>query len=174
MSDLDKSLAFIFKSEGGYVNHKHDRGGATNLGILQREYDVWRKAKGLPEKSVRDITKEEATEIYVDDYWIAGKCDKMPWPVNLAHLDACVNTGLRQAAKFLQRAVKAKDDGIVGSGTLKALGDAVANEGAEAVAQKMIALRVPFYKGLVEKDPTQKSFIKGWLNRVDNLKEAIV
>lgn len=174
MSDLNKALTFVFKAEGGFCNDKNDRGGATNLGIIQREYDVWRKGKGLPTRSVRDITKDEATEIYTDEYWLAGKCDKMPWPVNIAHLDACVNTGVHQAAKFLQRAVKAQDDGIVGPGTLRALGEACAEQGAEEIARKMIDARKPFYKGLVEKDPTQKDFINGWLNRVENLRQAIV
>jgi len=174
MSDLSKALDFVFKSEGGFCNDKNDKGGATNLGIIQREYDVWRKQKGLPTQSVRNITKDEAVEIYTDEYWVAGKCDKMPWPVNFAHLDACINTGVGQAAKLLQRVIKAQDDGIIGPATLKALVEACAKEGAEAVAQKLADIRVPFYKHLVEKDPTQKDFIKGWLNRVNNLKEALV
>jgi lysozyme family protein len=174
MSDLNKALTFVFKAEGGFCNDKNDRGGATNLGIIQREYDVWRKKKGLPTQSVKNITKDEATEIYTNEYWLAGKCDKMPWPVNLAHLDACVNTGVGQAAKFLQRAVKAQDDGIIGPGTLKALGEACARDGAETVAHKIADLRVPFYDHLVEKDPTQEDFIDGWHNRVNNLKKALV
>jgi lysozyme family protein len=174
MSDLNKSLEFIFKAEGGFCNDKNDKGGATNLGIIQREYDAWRKERDLPLRSVRNIEKDEAIKIYTDEYWLAGKCNKMPWPVNLAHLDACVNTGLHQAGKFLQRAVKAHDDGIVGSGTLKALGEACAEQGAEEIARKMIDARVPFYKRLVEIDPTQEDFIDGWLNRVRDLKEAIV
>jgi len=174
MSDLNKSLEFIFKAEGGFCNDKNDKGGATNLGIIQREYDAWRKERDLPLRSVRNIEKDEAIKIYTDEYWLAGKCDKMPWPVNLAHLDACINTGLHQAAKFLQRAVKAHDDGIIGPGTLKSLGEACAEQGAEAIAHKIADLRIPFYNRLVEIDPTQKDFINGWHNRVKDLKEALV
>ena len=33
--------------------------------------------------------------------------------VGLAHIDACVNTGVAQAAKFLQRSVGTRDDGVI-------------------------------------------------------------
>jgi hypothetical protein len=60
-------------------------------------------------------------DIYLHDYWLAGRCDRMPWPVSLAHFDACVNTGVTQAAKFLQRTVSTRDDGLIGPLTLGAL-----------------------------------------------------
>lgn len=174
MSDLSKALDFVFKSEGGYCNDKNDHGGATNLGIIQREYDAWRKERELPLRSVRDIDKDEAIKIYTDEYWLAGKCDKMPWPVNMVHLDACINTGVHQAAKFLQRAIGVADDGIVGPNTLGALEGCCKASSALVIANRVADQRIPFYHRLVDKDPTQEDFIDGWLNRVNNLKEAIV
>jgi lysozyme family protein len=100
-----RALAFVLKVEGGYTNDPVDRGGATNKGILQRLYDTYRKAEGLRPADVRRILDIEVEEIYRDAYLLEGDCDRMAWPVSLVHFDACVNTGVTQAAKFLQRSV---------------------------------------------------------------------
>lgn len=38
------SVAFVFKHEGGYVDHPRDPGGATNLGITHNTLSRWRDA----------------------------------------------------------------------------------------------------------------------------------
>ena len=147
--DFQRSLAFVLKAEGGYTNHPADRGGPTNKGILQREYDQYRRDNGLPAADVRDILNAEVADIYLHDYWLAGRCDRMPWPVSLAHFDACVNTGVTQAAKFLQRTVGTRSDGLLGPLTLGALTAAV------------------------KRDPEQRAFLQGWLNRVEAVVAAV-
>jgi lysozyme family protein len=97
-ADFQRALAFVLEVEGGYTNDPVDRGGATNKGILQRVYDIYRKAEGLRSADVRHILNIEVEEIYRDAYWLEGDCDRMPWPVSLVHFDACVNTGVTQAA----------------------------------------------------------------------------
>jgi lysozyme family protein len=158
------------EAEGGYTNHPADRGGPTNKGILQREYDQYRRRKGLPAADVRDILQTEVEDIYLHDYWLAGRCDRMPWPVSLAHFDACVNTGVTQAARFLQRSVGADPDGRIGPKTLEALRALLERETPLAVAERLVRRREPFYRRLAEVDPTQNRFLQGWLNRVEKLK----
>ena len=170
--DFQRALAFVLKAEGGYTNHPADRGGPTNKGILQREYDQYRRDNGLPAADVRHILQTEVEDIYMHDYWHAGRCDRMPWPVSLAHFDACVNTGVTQAAKFLQRTVGTRDDGLIGPKTLEALGTLLERETPLAVAKRLLRRREPFYRRLAEADPTQNRFLQGWLNRVENLKVA--
>ncbi len=156
----------MLKAEGGYTNHPADRGGPANKGILQREYDQDRRAEGLPLANVRDILNTEVESIYLQDYWLAGRCDRMPWPVSLAHFDACVNTGVTQAAKFLQRTVGTRDDGVVGPLTLAALTSVLERESPGALAGRLAGQRIPFYRGLAKRDPEQRVFLSGWLNRV--------
>jgi len=167
--DFQRALAFVLKAEGGYTNHPADRGGPTNKGILQREYDQYRRNKRLPAAHVRDILQAEVEDIYLHDYWLAGRCDRMPWPVGLAHFDACVNVGVAQAAKFLQRTVSARDDGVVGPLTLAALTSALARESPGALAARLARQRIPFYRALAKRDPEQRVFLSGWLNRVEGL-----
>ena len=171
--DFQRALAFVLKAEGGYTNHPADRGGPTNKGILQREYDQYRRRKGLPAADVRDILQTEVEDIYLHDYWLAGRCDRMPWPVSLAHFDACVNTGVTQAAKFLQRTVGTRDDGLIGPLTLGALTGELKREALGALAQRLARQRIRFYRQLVERDPEQRVFLKGWLNRVTKVEQLL-
>ena len=167
--DFQRALAFVLKAEGGYTNHPADRGGPTNKGILQREYEQYRRRKGLSAADVRDILQTEVEDIYLHDYWLAGRCDRMPWPVSFAHFDACVNTGLAQAAKFLQRTIGTRDDGVVGPLTLGALTSALEREFPGALAARLARQRIPFYRALAKRDPDQRVFLQGWINRVGML-----
>jgi lysozyme family protein len=118
---------------------------------------------------VRDILQTEVEDIYLHDYWFAGRCDRMPWPVSLAHFDACVNTGVTQAAKFLQRTVGTRDDGVIGPLTLAALASALVRESPGALAARLARQKIPFYRELARRDPEQRVFLSGWLNRVEVL-----
>ena len=120
--------------EGGYTDDPSDHGGATNKGITQREYAEWLRLNHLPKRKVADILNVDVREIYWSEYWLAGRCDRMPWPLCLAHFDACVNVGVGQAAKFLQRALGCKDDGAIGPRMLAALRGALESGFANATA----------------------------------------
>jgi lysozyme family protein len=96
----------------------------------------------------------------------------MPWPVSLAHFDACVNVGVGQAAKFLQRAVGTREDGVVGPLTLRVLTSALERESPGALAARLARQRIPFYRELAKRDPKQRVFLHGWLNRVEALVAA--
>ena len=171
--NFERSLAFVLDAEGGFSNHPHDKGGKTNKGILQREYDVYRDNKQEDRRSVREISDEELEDIYYNDYWVAGRCYKFPWPLCVVHFDGCVLTGVGQASKFLQRAVGAKDDGAIGPKTMMAYEDRVKAVGVQAICDSIMEQRDGFYKLLAQKDSTKNSFKQGWLNRLENLKNHI-
>jgi lysozyme family protein len=55
--------SYILASEGGYVDHKDDPGGATNMGITFNTLKAWR-GKPVTKQDVRNLTKKEALDIY--------------------------------------------------------------------------------------------------------------
>ncbi len=69
-------LDYVFAEEGGFSNHKNDRGGRTNFGIAQISLDEYTRKRNLPHKDVKDITKEEAAKIYYEDYYLKSGADK--------------------------------------------------------------------------------------------------
>ena len=171
--NFERSLKFVLDAEGGFVNHPHDRGGKTNRGILQREYDKYRDNRQEDRRCVGEISEEELEDIYYNDYWVMGRCFKLPWPLCAVHFDGCVNTGVGQASKFLQRAVGSKDDGIIGAKTIMAFENKAKEVGVNASVKNILEQRKGFYELLAKLDSLQKSFSKGWDNRLKNLKEYI-
>lgn len=173
MIDFRRSFIFVLAREGGFVDDPRDRGGATNRGVTQRTYDSWRARNDLQPQSVKLITDEELAAIYRQDYWNKVRGDDLPPPVNLAVFDAAVNSGPARAARWLQRACGAVVDGVIGPGTIGAVRARCEEKGAQDVASDIIALREDFYHGIVAADPSQNVFLRGWLNRLDELEREV-
>lgn len=159
MSGFAQALPVVLGAEGGYSDDPDDRGGATNYGITEATYNAWRGSKGLPFRLVKDIERDEVEAIYHERYWIAGKCDALPWPLSLAHFDACVNHGPKNAWRIMQRALGVEDDGLPGPQTMSAL------QGADKVGlwRDWMVERTAFYLAIVERSRGQLKFLRGWL-----------
>lgn len=168
-----KCLEFVLQFEGGYVNHPNDPGGETNKGIIKTEYDKYRHSKNLPLQSVKLITEDEVQEIYFNNYWVKNFCDQMPVKIALIHFDTSVNCGVRQAGKFLQRALGVSDDGFIGPATLKKLKEVKDTIGLNNLSSNYLNQRKNYYIIISEKNPKLKVFLKGWNNRVSALEKII-
>ena len=170
---FDKSLAVTLRFEGGYVNHPADRGGATNFGVTQKSYDAWNAAHQFVPKDVKDITLAEVTDLYTEAYWHPAGCDRLPDTLAGLHFDAAVNHGCGRAVKFLQSSVGAKPDGNFGPLTMQAVDAAVTALSEVGVCQLYLVQREQFYKQIIERDPSQQVFAKGWQKRVDHLRATL-
>lgn len=91
MDNFKRSMAFVFKWEGGYVNRADDPGGETRYGISKRAH---------PDVDIKNLAKEAAMELYRVDYWLEAGCDKLPWPDCLIRFDTAVNMGVGRARGF--------------------------------------------------------------------------
>ena len=175
MIDFDRALPFILRMEGGFVHDPDDKGGATNKGVIQKTYDEWRERQSLGWRDVRLITDDEVASIYLEDYWDAGQCGALPWPVSLAHFDSRVQHRPRQADEILQRAVNQDGnqrlliDGVIGPKTIAA----VKRRDSFGLARLVIIERLFFYMRIVERDRTQAKFLKLWRPRMQKLLRAI-
>lgn len=103
-----------------FSNDARDPGGKTMCGIIQREYDAYRKRHGLPVRDVRSLTQNEGEDIYFNSYWLPH-CPQLPRGLDLSFMDECVNAGPFEAIKILQRALKIGADGIWGDETKNAV-----------------------------------------------------
>lgn len=172
MTRFDECLTFILSQEGGYSDHPKDRGGATNKGITQRVYTAFRKKSGLTLRSVKEITDDEVASIYKTGYWIAAKCHLLPAPIDLYTFDAAVQHGPVRAVKLLQRALCVDDDGKIGPKTIGALQEEIKAGQLAELARNLIAIRLDFYDQIIDNDPSQKVFERGWDNRIAHLRIA--
>lgn len=144
--------------EGGYSDHKDDPGGKTRYGVTEavaREVGY----RG----NMRELPLDLAQRIYKERYWDAVQAEHLPADVRYAVFDAAVNSGVAQAAKWLQRACGVKDDGVIGPQTIRAA-NALHPEGLK---RKMLAQRLRFMATLAN----WPAFGRGWANRIADLLE---
>lgn len=166
---FETALQFVLKWEGStFTNDPDDRGGATRFGVTQRVYDGFRQRRGQALQSVKFISMDEVRAIYSRGYWAPVHGDRMPPPLDLVLFDTGVLMGVGRAARFLQQALGVAVDGAIGPRTLAAL----QNAGGPAVARKVLALRDARLRRIVENDPSQGKFLRGWLNRLSDLRRA--
>jgi len=150
---FEKAIALVLKREGGYLSPEEalrigDRGGETKYGISKRAY---------PEVDIKNLTKEQATEIYRKDYWEQVHGDAMPWPLSFFVFDSAVNQGTHAAIRMAQQSLGITDDGIVGPQTLSVMSGA-----REWHAAKFMAIRAARYAKSSDFD----KFGQGWLIRL--------
>jgi uncharacterized protein (TIGR02594 family) len=163
-SSYDEALARLLVHEGGNDDDPRDPGGRTSRGILQREWDVWRRSHpGLP-ADVWRAPQDQVEAIYRQNYWNALRCDDLPAGVDYAVFDYGVNSGIGRAAKVLQRLVATAVDGEVGPDTVAATKRASAPQVIEAICDERLA----FLQGL----RTWPTFGKGWGRRVREVRAA--
>lgn len=158
MTDFEKILEFSLKWEGGdtITDDPDDPGGLTKYGISQRAH---------PSVDIRNLTYEQAKEIYRLNYWEAGKCGLLPHLINMVHFDCCVNTGLKRAAIILQKSCDVTADGIIGPETMRN----VVDKNQRLLAEKMIVERDVFYENLAKNNPVMGKYLIGWQNRTRDL-----
>lgn len=157
MACFDKAIGRTIRFEGGYVNDPDDPGGETNFGITKRAY---------PDLDIKNLTAEQACEIYARDYW-------NPWYDKIAAqavatklFDLGVNMGPRTAVKLLQNALiqlgaPIKADGVFGPNTLAALN----RRGSATVLRTFELEAVRYYQRLAERRPTSRKYLFGWVRR---------
>ena len=162
MSVFDTIFERLMLHEGGYVNHPNDPGGETMYGVTKRvaqAHGYWGDMRKLPKSLAKQITEKS--------YYNAVKGDQLDRLIAWQLTDAAYNHGPKQAVKFLQRAVGASADGLIGPRTLEAVAAMDKND----VVLLFNAERIDFYTGL----RGWISFGTGWARRVaNNLRFAAV
>jgi len=163
--NFDFCLDHVLKSEGGWSDHQDDPGGATMKGVtlitFRRFYGADKTKQDL-----RQISPGELSHIYRTGYWDKCLGDDLPGGVDLTVFDGAVNSGPGRSVKWLQAAVGAAQDGLIGPDTISKTraGDGV------SVIHGICDQRLAFLKAL----PTWPSFGNGWQRRVEGLRRDAV
>lgn len=148
--DFDKYVDAILDFEGELSDHPKDTGGLTKFGISQ---------KAFPNLDIAKLTVKDAKLIYYKYYWIAARCHDLPVYLRLIHFDTAVNFGVKKSIKILQTAITGiQVDGVFGQQTFQ---NAHRCTLAQYTAQRCLE-----YGKIVAKNPSQRVFLVGWMNRV--------
>jgi len=160
--NFDQAFAKIIGYEGGYSNDMRDSGNWTtgrpgHPGELKgTKFGI--SAAAYPTLDIKNLTLEQAKDIYHADYWLAIRADELPEAIRLDMFDTAVNSGVKQAVKILQIALGVKDDGIIGPITLGSAQHCDANK----LDKRVSAARLLYLVSL-EKFPL---YGRSWVRRV--------
>lgn len=94
-NNFDSWIENLKEWEGFRSNDPDDPGGRTVYGISERYFP------GMYSGG-REPTWEEAKEFYLKEIWVKNGCDELPFPMDVAHGDGCVNPGPGAANAFLE------------------------------------------------------------------------
>ncbi|MDR1983135.1 MAG: hypothetical protein LBQ08_05075 [Holosporaceae bacterium] len=146
--------------EEGYVKDPDDLGGETKYGISKRSY---------PHLDIKNLTLADARIIYYQDFWEELPTYFMGVDGSSLMMNLSANMGVPQAIKLLQAALgmTGKElDGIAGPATRKLLVEFYYDNRDDELISKIKEKASEFYVSLAEKNPSQKKFLNGWLNRL--------
>ena len=156
-ANFQPSLNLTLKFEGGWVDNKHDPGGATNMGITLNSLALYRN-KPVSSADLRLLTRGEAAEIYHQMFWHPLCADDLPAGVDVVLFDYAVNSGHPAAVRTVQALLDCPVDGILGPNTLAALAHGSSTELIRGISDQ----RLNFLKRL----STFRWFGAGWTTRV--------
>lgn len=172
---IKEMIANVLKHEGGYSNHPEDKGGPTNLGVTQDTLSAFLGYKASIE-DVKRLTVVMASDIYEQNYYLKPKISLLPDAIQPIIFDIGVNSGPKKAVKMLQEVLNkvgfdtGTPDGIIGNGTAGKAAEAANRLGAAKLINLMVDRRISFYNSIVERNPSQKKFINGWLARAESFR----
>lgn len=170
MADSKQLFSFIQKWEGGWADHKADKGGKTNMGIT---LSTWKSCgydkdgdDDIDSYDLKLITPEDVYAVFKKNYWDRWMADYIR-SQSLANIlvDWVWASGVH-GIKIPQKLLHVEPDGIVGKITLSTLNQVNPKE----FFQLLKETRIQFIDDICSNDPTQEVFRKGWLNRINDIR----
>lgn len=161
----------LLEAEGGFVDDPADRGGRTKYGVTQTTFNDWRDRQGQSRDDVADLDLDEAKAIYRALYWDTSGAGRIRSRTVAAQLlDLAVNCGVGAAVMLLQDAVNICHpkrvqlvvDGAFGPRTVKAVSEC----DSDTLFDVFRFLAAHRYLTLVDRDPSQVRFRRGWILRL--------
>lgn len=161
----------LISLEGGYVNNPKDKGGPTKYGVILstwRQYGHDKDGDGdIDADDIKRLEKSDAYFIAKTVFWDYFKADYI---INQTVADFIVdwgyNSGTRTAAKQVQRRLGVVVDGAFGPKTIEVINSAPSKH----LLDELKEARRQFIEDIVARNPTQKEFYKGWMNRINSFK----
>jgi hypothetical protein len=164
--NFERTFPTLMKLEGGFQNMPEDKGNfykgenvGTNLGISGAQYERL-FGEAPTEEKMRALTPEKVKAVYKEKYWDANKVGEMPTDLQEMVFNMFVMTSPKNVVKAIQRASGAKEDGIMGPQTLKAMRGVSKEEIWEEYHKYLKSLK------------SYSKFGKGWQNRYKELLDA--
>ncbi len=197
MADFLKAYRITREHEGGYHNasgiNSADRGGETFKGVARKFHGTWagwteidklKREPSFPKNAENNpVLNSMVIAFYKKNFWDVNKMDEIQNQAIANEIfDTGVNMGVKTAALFLQRTLNYLNrnqksykninvDGIIGRITVGLVNGLSANDQID-VFNTLNILQGQRYLEIMDRDPAQQDFFRGWLTRVETLKKS--
>ena len=106
--EYERAYVFTAKHEGGWADVKGDPGGKTKFGIADLRDGVAdgktdTDGDGTPDTFIRDLTPEQAKDIFYREYWLEAGCPAYPKPMDLVVFDSAIHSGPKRAVAWYEK-----------------------------------------------------------------------
>lgn len=183
MADYNKAIPITLEFEGGLSDDAADSGGITKYGVCiefakdTHDLKLFDKTGNgrITREDIKRLTIEDAKKAFKKYFWDKLSLDDCPSDKKaLLLFDFSMNSGIGNAVPALQRTLNKMGsnlviDGKYGPKTRAAFFAADEKEFCE----KYLNTRENFFRRIVERRPSQRVFLRGWLNRVNSLRKII-
>lgn len=158
--------AFERAKKVGFVNDPNDNGGATMVGITIGTFRSYYRYKGWKTPSINDLKNmpyKVWRDIVYTMYWNKWKADTIQ-DQSVANMvvDWIWHSGA-STIKKVQQLLNVTADGIVGPKTITALNS------DNNIKNKVYTARKNYFEAIVRRNPSQKKWLKGWMNRLNSI-----
>lgn len=181
MQSVSEIAREIVAREGGFVNDPDDPGGATKYGVTihtMRRLGLDLTGDGVVNvRDVRQLTRAQAEEIFIDHYFRRPGIARLPEPLQASVFDMYVNAG-SNAVKILQRLLRQMGqplavDGAIGPKTAAAA-TAAFNAAPDHLVDAYGIARRNYYFRLADRRPASRKYARtraggkgGWIRRAE-------
>ena len=185
---FERCMDFVFEHEGVLSDDKNDKGGLTKYGVSMAYLQDLAKrkpsllmeilgTKDITRRVVREITKTQASLIFKWTFWTPYQLDELPLATAFMVYDMNVNHGPGNSIRIAQKGCNRLPslvspllivDGKLGPKTRAALRLCACASGIHAIANE----RKAFYQRIVDRDSSQRVFLRGWTNRANDMESA--
>ena len=166
MANAKLLQSFILRWEGGFVDDPLDRGGATNRGITIGTFRQFYGQNSTVDQ-LKNMTDEQWFHIFKTGYWEPWRADEIKnQSVANIVVDWAWASGPVTSIKQVQKILRVALDGVVGPKTLEAINSA----DQRSLFVDIQVARLKFVENIVRRDLAQARFIRGWRNRINDLK----
>lgn len=178
--EFSKALKLVGLAEGHWTNDPDDSGGLTACGLARNknpDLKIWTiidkyLERGLSLSEIEKICRADpefmafVEAVYKAKYWNTAHCPDLAPLLRYPVFSCSVNCGYKWAIRLLQKAAGVTADGIFGK-TTKAL---CSVQVPEKLCERFYQYWTAYYKALVKHNPNQEKYLKGWLNRIEDVK----
>ena len=158
---FDDAFDVLIGHEGGFQRDPKDPGNWTGGAVGQGELAGTKfglSAASYPRVDIKNMTVERAKLLYLHDFWKMMHLDQLPEAIRFDVFDCAVNSGIKTAARILQRAVGEVEDGYIGPRTRAAC----ALLDPQTLDKRLSGARLLYLTEL----PTWPSYGRGWTKRI--------